>query len=482
MADDPSPEAMSAVNRFGLGARPGERVPGDPVDWLASQLRSGPDGGAAFLGLSSSIDYMKREGEIARLARRRRGRSSSDNTDAGAASSGNPADLYRRSFGADLQREYLARWTVAANSATPFAERLVRFWSNHFSVSTDKFSARVYALPMEREAIRPHINGRYVDLLLAVEMHPAMLRYLDQVQSIGPNSRMAQRMPVRAEGAAARTRGLNENLAREILELHTLGADAGYSQNDVTELARALTGWSMPRLVADALDGGDVPARTFLYREAAHEPGARKILGRRYADDGQAQAEAILRDLAMHPATARHLATRMARHFVADTPPPALVQRIARAYLDSDGNLAPMYRTLIQAPQAWEPQARKFRTPQDFVIAAIRGASVAIGETPRPWEGALMRLGQPSLQPRSPAGFSDLADEWITPDAIYKRMQIAQALGERSPRQGPDAMARAYAVLGPRLDAQTRQALARAESQGQAIAILIASPAFQWRA
>lgn len=485
MSAAPSLAAISALNRFGLGARADETADlGEPASWLLRQTQAAPPAEPMLTGLPSSLDYLRREADF--RARRRRLKLADDAPAKGApgAAPVNPLrDLYLELFGDDLRREYLARWHIAAETDTPFAERLVRFWSNHFAVSTDKVAAALYAAPLEREAIRPHLNGRFLELLLAVEAHPAMLRYLDQAQSIGPDSKAARYFERHQADAdddmPPQKRGLNENLAREILELHTLGVGSGYTQDDVTEFARALTGWSMPG--PKQIERGESFDSAFLYRPQAHQPGVRAILGKRYADDGQAQARAVLADLALHPATAQHLALKLARHFVADDPPPALVQRMARAYLDSQGQLPALYKTLLQSPEAWAPSARKFRTPQDFVIAGLRGGGVPVGARPRAWEGVLVRLGQPTFQPRSPAGYSDVAADWIAADAIWKRVQVAEALGEHVPRQDLDPQARARAMLGPQLDQQTQQALARAEAPQRAMAILFASPAFQWR-
>ncbi len=484
--------AASAANRFGLGARPDE-IAGieDPAAWLLAQLRRPPDGAAAFAGLPSSLEYLRREAELNRERRRLRRLATATGTGAASAASGsaaaarNPlARLFRQAFGDDLRREALARWQIAATTTTPFAERLVRFWSNHFAVSVDKAPARLYAAPLEREAIRPHFAGRFADLLLAVETHPAMLRYLDQAQSVGPDSPLARRVDrrlarraVRGDRPAQRL-GLNENLAREILELHTLGADSGYTQADVTEFARALTGWSVP--FPAQLERGRVD-RPFLYRAAAHEPGMRSVRGRQYPDTGFDQARAILLDLAASRATARHLAFELARHFVADAPPRALVDRLTAAYLDSDGDLGVVYAQLIEAPASWAPAARKFRTPQDFLIAALRGGSIALGSRPQPFEWFAARLGQPTFMPRSPAGFSDLAADWIGSDALWKRVQAAEGLAQRVPRAGLDPAMLAHATLGPRFDAPTQAAIRRAEAPQQALATLFASPAFQWR-
>jgi uncharacterized protein (DUF1800 family) len=361
-------------------------------------------------------------------------------------------------------------------------ERLVRFWSNHFAVSVDKQSSALYAAPMEREAIRVHVLGRFSDLLIAVEQHPAMLRYLDNVRSVGEQSLSAQRARERAmrrdDDAPPRRAGLNENLAREILELHTLGVDGGYSQADVTELAKAITGWSLP--VQQDWERGN-PTSAFVFRAAAHEGGIRSVLGTRYAEAGEAQGRAILKNLARHPSTARHLSYKLARHFVGDTPPPALVERLAKTWLREEGDLRAVYRTLIGSAEAWAPDARKFKTPDDFVISAARAAGTIPNERPRELLQLLTRMGQPPFNPRSPAGFADTADGWNGPDAVWKRIQAAQVLAEAAPAIQPDPMATAAAVFGDHLDDATVRALRRAESPREGMALLFASPAFQWR-
>ncbi len=482
--------ASSAVNRFGLGARAAATEPsGDPRAWLLAQIRRPPDGAEWLAGLPDSLDYLRRETDLMRELRKLRRRGATA-TGRGPTAAGHPEprnpfqQRFREAFGDDLRRESLARWQIAATTTTPFAERLVRFWSNHFAVSVDKGPVRLYAAPFEREAIRPHFAGRFADLLLAVETHPAMLRYLDQAQSVGPDSPLARRIDrrlalrARRNDQPARQLGLNENLAREIMELHTLGANAGYTQADVTEFARALTGWSVP--FPGQLDRGRVD-RPFFYRAAAHEPGTRVVRGRRYPDTGFDQARAILLDLAASRATARHLAFQLARHFVADVPPPELVERLEQAYLESGGELAAVYAAMIDAPASWSPAARKFRSPQDFLVAALRGGSMVLGSRAQPFEWFAARLGQPTFMPRSPAGFSDLAADWIGPDALWKRVQAAEGLASRVPRAGLDPRVLATSLLGLRYDPSVQAALERAEAPQQALALLFASPAFQWR-
>ena len=491
-------QAATAANRFGLGARPGDlaAAAGDPRGWLLAQLRIDPRAPSRFAQLPDSADYLRRESSFQRerlLERRaQRQRNQNDAMAMGAADSDIVQQFvanFRTAFGADLLAELAARYRQATQTPAGFSERLVRFWSNHFAISADKRPAALYAAPMEREAIRPHVLGNFSDLLLAVETHPGMLRYLDNAQSVGEGSmfatRGARRMR-RGDDAAGdnpprplRKLGLNENLAREILELHTLGVDGGYNQGDVTELARALTGWGTP-MPRDYVAGA-TPPQAFVFRRIAHEPGPRTLLGKRYAEGGIEQGRAMLHDLTRHPSTARHLAFKLARHFVADVPPPALVSRLTQAWRDSDGHLPTVYGALIGNTGAWAVDARKFKTPDDFVVSALRAGELDGGARPEAIVGLLRQLGQPPFTPRSPAGFADTADDWSGPDALFKRVQVAQVLAERFPAERQEPTRLAQDALGPGLDAETGTALRRAESPRQGIALLLASPAFQWR-
>ena len=274
----------------------------------------------------------------------------------------------------------------------------------------------------------------------------------------------------------ARRAGLNENLAREILELHTLSVDGGYGQGDVTELARAITGWSVP-LPRDFARGN--PQSAFLFRESAHEDGVRSVLGRRYASAGLAQGQRILADLAVHPATALHLCGKLARHFVSDDPPPALVQRMAQAWQREGGALVPVYQVLVESPEAWAPTARKFKSPDDYLLSAVRAA--AIEHDPRRQLDLQVRLGQPPFTPRSPAGWPDTVADWAGGDALWKRMQAASALGEAVPAGQLPALQLAREALGGQADDALLSALRGAGSAGEGYALLFASPAFQWR-
>lgn len=514
-----SASKATAANRFGLGARPGEleRDGGDGRERLLAQLRR-PPALDAFAGLPGSVETIRlefRQQQLSRAERAQRGDAkaapasdaamsmaatpamTADSTATPAADSGDdararrrarlaaqdpgqpaargsadPADNLRRELRRQQLAEFAARYRHAADTDAPFVERLTQFWSNHFAVSIDKGNARLYAGSMEREAIRPHVLGRFEDMLVAVESHPAMLRYLDNAASIGDDSRAA----MRALKLGRDKRGLNENLAREILELHTLGVDGGYQQSDVIELARAITGWSTPGPRDDEV------AQAFVFRANAHEPGARRVLGRSYAEGGQEQGRAVLADLARHPATARHLSFKLARHFVADQPPPALVERMAQAYLREGGDLRALYRALVESDQAWSADARKFKTPNDFVISALRAGELAVDDQARALVGLLASLGQPVFTPRSPAGFPDTAADWSSPDGLFKRIQAAQMFAARVAADGVTPYQRALEVLGDAaVSGDFAIGLRRAGSASDGYSLLFASPAFQWR-
>lgn len=494
-----SASKATAANRFGLGAKPGElEGSGDGREILLAQLREPPPLDE-FHGLPSSAVTMTREYEQLSAARAGRVKAPpaamGDNASmpqmsggdamapvqpAGEAvdQAGERADQMRRELRRRQLDEFAARYRHASRTDRPFVERLTQFWSNHFAVSIDKGDTRLYAAAMEREAIRPHVLGRFEDMLLAVESHPAMLRYLDNSISIGNDSAAAQR----AELMRRERRGLNENLAREILELHTLGVDGGYRQDDVLELARAITGWSTFNSREAKAAGERIPDHAFTFRKASHEPGERQVLGRRYAEGGVEQGRAVLADLARHPATAHHLSFKLARHFVADQPPPALVKRMAQAYLSHDGDLRALYRALVDSQESWADGARKFKTPNDFVVSALRAGELPVGNDARALINLLSSLGQPVFTPRSPAGFPDTAADWSSPDGLWKRIQAAQMLAARIDPKASAPYQRAVSVLGnAAVEGDFAIGLRRAGSLRDGYALLFASPAFQWR-
>lgn len=364
-----------------------------------------------------------------------------------------------------LMIDVKARLDRAVSAPAGFAERWALFWSNHFCVALRRGQImQGVAGPYEREAIRPHVFGRFAELLVAVETHPAMLHYLDQRQSIGPNSPAGQR----------RQRGLNENLAREILELHTLGVAGGYSQADVTAFAKALTGWSITGF-EENVDGYGA----FVFAPNRHEPGPQTVLGKSYGQNGKEQGLAILRDLARHPSTARFLATKIARHFVADTPPPALVTALETTYRTTDGDLSAMARTLLTAPESWKAGPAKVRTPYEFLVASLRATGAPVDRVPA-MLNALNLMGQQLWNPPGPNGYPDDEASLVAPKAIKTRLEFAlqfarQAGGALDPRDLADQL------MGEGLSAETRQAIARAETRPQGLALLLMSPEFQRR-
>jgi uncharacterized protein (DUF1800 family) len=451
-----------AVNRFGLGARPGElaAVGSDPRAWLLAQLKGGPPA-LADPDLRPSTQILAQALELRRQIQA------------------------ERKAGEDVQQklpqflkpiyvsEASARLSAAVASERPFLERLTQFWTNHFAVSVDKQFLAGLAGSFEREAIRPHVLGNFGELLLAVETHPAMLLYLDNHLSVGPHSPAAERIE-RRQGD--RKVGINENLAREILELHTLGVGGGYTQTDVTTFAEVITGWSIGGEGGRRAAG--VPG-TFVFREEQHEPGTKVVLGRHYADDGFYQGVAVLRDVARQQATAHFIATKLTRHFIADDPPPAAVARVAEEFQRSDGNLPAVYRALIECREAWAEPLAKYKTPSDYIISSYRGLGIPV-ESGKGQLAPFDVLGQRTWQPGSPAGWADRSADWDGASALVKRIEWADAVGGRLGSQR-DAAQLAPQLLGANLSDATRTAVARAASAAQGLTLLLAAPEFMRR-
>ncbi|TPN56343.1 DUF1800 family protein [Mesorhizobium sp. B1-1-9] len=496
---DPVPDPVLVVfNRFGLGARPGDRdrIAGDPRGYLKAELRQ-PDIAMISLddpaypnlpGSTSAIQASMAANFQRKLDRERM-----------AAAVGQPATANAQNMPAQNMRaqttpapimpappvpppaaptkpvppveatlfraEAQARFDKALRAQGGFVERLVYFWSNHFCVSVAKDNiVRASAGAFEREAIRPFVLGRFADMLMAVERHPAMLFYLDNQQSIGPDSRAGKN----------RKRGLNENLARETLELHTLGVGSGYTQADVTSFARILTGWTMAGREGRLGEPG-----SSVFNANAHEPGDAVLLGKTYPAGGMGQAEAALDDIARHPATARHIATKFARHFISDDPPAAAVARLAKVFAKSDGNLRALAAALIDMPEAWSTPLAKMRSPVDYV-AAIRRAAGPGPNDPGQSLAWLNALGEPLWQPPGPNGFSDLTASWASAEGMKVRLDIAwQAARQARDIGNPSDML--DAVIGPSASPETRQAVARAESKQQGLALLMMASEFQRR-
>jgi uncharacterized protein (DUF1800 family) len=299
-----------------------------------------------------------------------------------------------------------------------------------------------------------------------------MITYLDNQYSVGPNAQLA-RAAARRAAAADRKIDINENLAREILELHTLGVDSGYTQADVTTFAKVISGWSIGG--GEGRLAGGVPGR-FHFRDNVHEPGAQTLLGKTYREDGLAQGEAVLADLAVHPSTARFLATKLARHFIADEPPAACVEQLSAAYRESDGDLPSLYRALIDCESAWESAGSKYKAPQDFVYSTYRGLDLAPKEQ-RALLAPFELLGQRPYSPGSPAGWPDTAKDWDGADALMKRIEWIVALSDRvgSTRIPLNV---AQDTLGPLASEQLLDSLDNATSSTQGLALLLLSPQF----
>lgn len=354
-----------------------------------------------------------------------------------------------------VQNEARVRIEAGVAAGIGFVERLVWFWSNHFCISRDKIISM--AGSYEREAIRPHVLGHFVEMLQAVESHPAMLLYLDNIQSMGADS----------IAGINRDKGLNENFAREILELHTLGARSGYTQADVTSFANVLTGWTF------FAPGNPVHGGEFFFFKRFHEPGVQVVLGKSYPDTGMEQGHTVLADLARHPATARHIAQKLARHFIADEPPPTLVAKLETSFKDSDGDLRELAKVLVTAEESWTPQRTKLKRPSEWIVATLRLTGV-------PWQvGRVLAgqrlLGEPLWRPPAPNGFPDDEAAWI--DGLSQRVYIASNFASRvAERLDPTILVEQG--LGPLASADTRDTVARAESRAQALALLLMAPEF----
>lgn len=372
-----------------------------------------------------------------------------------------PPNVIQKTFRA----EALARMQRAIMADCGFAERLVVFWSNHFCISAGKGGlARMWAGSFEREAIRPHVLGRFADMLRAVEQHPAMLFFLDNQQSLGPDSR----------AGINRNRGLNENLAREILELHTIGVNGGYSQDDVTALARIITGWTYAGRQGQLGTPG-----SFVFNANAHQPGAHRVMGRVYDQNGVTQGEAVLADLARHPATAKFIATKFARHFVADDPPPALVARLADVFARTDGDLKALALALVDSDEAWKAPLTKIRSPYEFLMATGRLLG-RIPEDPSRYLGGLNMLGQPLWSPAGPNGFPDSNAAWAAPEGIKLRLDISAQIASRL-ADSIDPLDLLELAAADAVSPETRRTVERAETRQQALALLLMSPEFQRR-
>lgn len=346
------------------------------------------------------------------------------------------------------------------DSADPFRERLVAFWTNHFCTRSKDRPMVTLPFQLVDEAIRPNLTGRFADLLIAVTTHPAMILYLDQNTSYGPESQRGLKLG----------RGLNENLAREVMELHSLGVNANYTQTDVRQMAELLTGLTFN------LDNGGT------FDKLRVEPGTETVLGTSYPG-GMDSIRAVLTDLAGRAETATHIATKLARHFVSDSPPDSLVAALTRAYRDSGGSLSAVYAALLADPAAADPTMGKVRWPADYIPTAMRALGVTgaalMALPPGPARRAVVKgqaqMGMPFWLPPGPNGFSEAAEDWINPPYLAARIAWALTVPQTLVDTLPDPMALAQGALGARADQTLLTAVSRAETQREAVGLVLAS-------
>lgn len=429
--------ASIAASRFALGASPEELVgiASDPRGWVLEQLEASeePDTPSGF---KPSQEQVAREFASRRI----------DGTE--------ERDAARKALRDDYQAEAAWRIRHAATTTNPVRERLVRFWANHFTVSVERGTIWPVAGAFEREAIRPHATGRFADMLLAATRHPAMLMYLDNAESIGPNSPAGIR----------RKRGLNENHARELLELHTLGVDGGYTQEDVQAMAAILTGWGLDR-----------EAGTFRFDENQHEPGSKMLLSTSYTEAGEEEGRLALENLAAHHATAHHLAVKLARHYIADEPPDAAVAALTRGFIESNGSIVHVMRLLVSREEIWSAPDSKLRNPDDIMAAVLRSYPEMGEVEDRQLVNALRVMGQAPWAAPSPAGWPDDGYSWAGPQAIMLRLSwLRRAAADLSKR---GATAERIAGLGE----VTGRIMATSDNKAEILFLALASPEFQRR-
>ena len=468
---------LRALNGFGLGARAGERRHiDDPRGWLRAQLQGDaptfqapPD--ASSSAIADAVRAFRTVGQGTEDQRRE------------------ARQHARRALVAIMTAESRAALLQRVATDRPFVERLVAFWSNHLCVSA---GAKILVAPLagsyERDAIRPHVLGRFEDMLLASARDPAMLVYLDNFQSIGPRSRGAQ---LGGRGRAPQ-RGLNENYARELLELHSLGVDGGYTQQDVQELAKILTGWTIsglgrgPQQVRPLRGRRAMAAQpepegriAFVFQELLHEPGSKAVLAAQYNEAGVEEGERAIRALARHPSTSRFLATKLVAHFVRDEPPPSAVDQIARVFRETDGDLRAVSAALIDLREAWADSARKFRTPQDWLVAVYRALNAReVSDAAMP---LLRQLRQPIWSPQAPKGFGDTTQEWADPDSLLNRAELARTIARRLRAHRVDPRTLLDVIEVTPGDPLRRLLADNTIAPDERIALAFAGPAFQWR-
>ena len=460
----PAFDPVLADIRFGCGLSPYIPPPADAEALIGSL--TAPDGAAERHEVEDFETFMARMidyNEQLRIRRKTRGTPEAE----AATKQIRVLNKHARIAQMTWMAQQMARRTT---TATPFRERLAGFWADHFTVVGKAGLTRRGASPYVESAIRPHLAGKFETLLIAAVTHPMMVIYLDQRNSMGPNSPRA----LKRDAAS----GLNENLAREILELHTMGPDGPYTQTDVRELAELLTGLTM-----------QVPAGRKFRRDYA-EPGAETVLGKTYGGDPAKFTDIwhALEDIARHPATARHLARKLARHFVSDTPDPALVTAIETALLDSEMDLTQAYRAMVTHPAAWSTERPNVKRPFEFVSSELRALAMPpkllLGLDERRFKQRIQRpmvlMGHAWERPDGPDGLEEADDAWITPQGLAARLQWAVSMPQvLMPGKLPDPRIFVKQALADRATPAVHFAAKAAESRADGVGLVLASPAFQ---
>ncbi|MBR0952445.1 DUF1800 domain-containing protein [Bradyrhizobium canariense] len=488
MSSSAKAEAVLALHRFGMGPRPGSiaAVGTDPRGALIAELdRPLVLNAAAGLPSSAKAYRTVADANARRTARAKQAQQQAKKQQIAAAPvmSEDQAQTQGQAQGqgekdaAEMAAKQAAdaipdpgrpiylqeaklRTEAALAADIGFAERLVWFWSNHFCVSANRIQSMSGAY--EREAVRANALGRFVDLLLAVEGHPAMLVYLDNLGSMGANS----------TAGINRSSGLNENFAREIMELHTLGVRTGYTQDDVISFANVMTGWTLVPPGDNPEHGGE-----FTFNPRLHEPGGQTVLGKRYEQEDVEQGRAVLRDLAAHPATATHITTKLARHFVGDEPPPVLVEKMAKTFRDTEGDLKQVSITMVSSDDAWRGPPSKLKRPSEWGVGMVRATGITKVDPVR-FTGGQELLGEALWRPSAPKGYPDDEASWI--DGVGRRLDVANNFAERLAGMA-DPQAIIEDVFGSEIAPEVKQAVGRAESRQQALALLFMSADFQRR-
>ena len=448
--------AIIAVNRFGYGSRGDELQQAEkaPVAWIKSKLTLPtfdnrlPSSGDI---ITESFHYYKQRKKNKKLA------------------DADTANDQKKSM-VDMNKKYPRQAFLAMsadsvnqaiNSSNSVSWRLLDFFSNHFSVTAKGRLMSGLAGTLERESIAPNLLGSFADLLLSVEQHPAMLIYLNNEKSFGANSVIGKKLK----------KGLNENLAREILELHTLGVDGPYQQGDVTELAKAITGWGLVNLKREEGSG-------FKFNKNGHEPGSRTLLGKKYQDNGLPQGEQMLRDLAVHPATAKYICYKLAHHFVSETPSKSLLAKMENTWFQTHGNIKEVMNTLFEAQESWLDSPQKYKTPREFLISSHRALNTTKIKD-KAVLSSLMVLGQQPFNAGSPAGYSDEQKDWLGGSALMSRIDWTAKFSSYHKRANAENIM--SVALGEGVSDHTYVAVMRAESRHQALTLLLMSPEFQRR-